>query len=130
MHFFSPFIHSSVTANLAPEQMHDMMVAALEKDAELVKQLNEPLLGLHKNLFLESNPIPVKWAAWRAGLIDTPYCRPPLCELDPKFHKDVEKALQAAGLLSFDLPDFNDNKVLTQPASSLSIGTKSFAMTA
>eukprot|EP01083_Nonionella_stella_P093306 261456_1 len=89
----------SVTANVAPEAVHNLMVAALEGDAELVKQINEPLLGLHKNLFLESNPIPVKWAAWRAGMIDCPYCRPPLDELDPKFHEDVETALRAAGLI-------------------------------
>eukprot|EP01083_Nonionella_stella_P281865 959306_1 len=89
----------SVAANVAPEAVHDVIVAALEGDAELVKKLNEPLLGLHKNLFLESNPIPVKWAAWRAGLIDSPYCRPPLDELDPKFHNDVEAALKAAGLI-------------------------------
>ena len=82
--------------------MHDLMVAALEKDANLVKQINEPLLGLHTNLFLESNPIPVKWAAWRAGMIDSPYCRPPLDELDPKFYKDVEAALVGAGLVGFD----------------------------
>ncbi|KAL9189656.1 hypothetical protein ACHAXT_009331 [Thalassiosira profunda] len=92
----------SVTANLAPTQMHDLMVAALEKDVNLVKQINEPLLGLHTNLFLESNPIPVKWAAWRAGMIDSPYCRPPLDELDPKFYKDVEAALVGAGLVGFD----------------------------
>lgn len=108
----------SVTANVAPEAMHDMMVAALEGDAELVKRINEPLLGLHNNLFLESNPIPVKWAAWRAGLIDSPYCRPPLDELDPTFHRDVETALEAAGLIGFDL---NELKV-PQPVN---IGTSS-----
>ena len=60
------------------------MVAALEKDADLVQWINGPLMGLHKNLFVESNPIPVKYAAWRAGLISSPYCRPPLAELDAK----------------------------------------------
>ena len=74
----------SVTANVAPEEMHDLMVAALEKDADLVQQINGPLMGLHKNLFVESNPIPVKFAAWRAGLIASPFCRPPLAELDTK----------------------------------------------
>jgi len=64
--------------------MHDLMVAALEKDADLVQQINGPLMGLHKNLFVESNPIPVKFAAWRAGLIASPFCRPPLAELDTK----------------------------------------------
>lgn len=96
----------SVTANVAPEQMHDLMVAALEKDVDRVKKINEPLLGLHRNLFLESNPIPVKWAAWRVGLITSPYCRPPLSELDTKYYKDVETALFAAGLLDFEVLGF------------------------
>jgi len=43
--------------------MHDLMVAALEKDADLVQQINGPLMGLHKNLFVESNPIPVKFTS-------------------------------------------------------------------
>mmetsp|Transcript_31385 Transcript_31385/g.40312 ORF Transcript_31385/g.40312 Transcript_31385/m.40312 type:complete len:105 (+) Transcript_31385:17-331(+) len=103
--------------------MHDLMVAALEKDAELVQRINEPLLGLHDNLFLESNPIPVKWAAWKSGLIESPYCRPPLCELDPKYHDDVETALKAAGLFNFDL---NEIKV-PQPANGLAFGTYSMA---
>jgi len=115
----------SVTANVAPEAMHDMMVAALENDAELVQRLNEPLLGLHSKLFVESNPIPVKWAAWRAGLIETPYCRPPLDELDPKFHADVEKALEAAGLLAFDLKDVLK---VPQPANALAESTGSHTM--
>ena len=96
----------SVTANVAPEQMHDLMVAALEKDVDRVKKINEPLLGLYRNLFLESNPIPVKWAAWRVGLITSPYCRPPLSELDTKYYKDVETALFAAGLLDFEVLGF------------------------
>lgn len=90
----------SVTANVAPGPMHELMMASLKQDnAEAVKKINEPLLKLHKNLFLESNPIPVKWAAWRMGLIESPYCRPPLCELDAEFYEDVETALDAAGLL-------------------------------
>lgn len=108
----------SVTANVAPEAMHDLMVAALEKDAELVKRINEPLLGLHKNLFIESNPIPVKWAVWRSGIIDSPYCRPPLCELDPKFHADVETALEAAGLFSFDLNELKNTQFANIGSSS------------
>lgn len=50
----------SVTANVAPEAMHELMMASLQNDEEAVKRINAPLLGLHKNLFLESNPIPVK----------------------------------------------------------------------
>ena len=93
----------SVTANLAPGAVHEVMMAALRKNEETMKRLNDPLLKLHKNLFLESNPIPVKWAAWRMGLISSPYCRPPLCELDSKYYEDVETALEAAGLLGVEL---------------------------
>mmetsp|Transcript_31193 Transcript_31193/g.65908 ORF Transcript_31193/g.65908 Transcript_31193/m.65908 type:complete len:359 (+) Transcript_31193:141-1217(+) len=93
----------SVTANVAAEAMHNLMMAALAKDEEAVKRINEPLLGLHKKLFVESSPIPAKWACSRIGLTKTPYCRPPLAELDPKFYSDVETALEAAGLTGFDV---------------------------
>jgi len=111
----------SVTANVAPEQMHDMMVAALEKDADLVQQINGPLMGLHKNLFVESNPIPVKYAAWRAGLIKSPFCRPPLAQLDAKYYKDVETALYAAGLLDFEILGF-DAKIPVMGVNSAAEG--------
>lgn len=52
-----------------------------------------------------ANPIPVKWAAWRMGLIKSPHCRPPLAELDPTFYNDVESALEGAGLLDFGALD-------------------------
>ena len=97
----------SVTANVAAAEMHDLMVAALEKDADLVQRINEPLLGLHKHLFCESNPIPVKWAAWRAGLIESPYVRPPLAELDTKYYESVERALYAAEILNYEILGFD-----------------------
>jgi len=59
----------SVTANIAPRAMHDMCMAALKGDRETAEKINEPLKGLHKNLFLEANPIPVKWALYEMGLI-------------------------------------------------------------
>ncbi|MHC8442114.1 MAG: 4-hydroxy-tetrahydrodipicolinate synthase, partial [Candidatus Eutrophobiaceae bacterium] len=55
----------SVTANVAPQAMHDMCAAALAGDAQKSAELDETLAGLHKNLFVESNPIPVKWALHR-----------------------------------------------------------------
>jgi len=89
----------SVTANLVPGRIHEMVHAALKGDSALVKQINDPLRLLHKNLFCESNPIPTKWAAKRIGLVKTAYCRPPLDVLDPQFEGKVEDALKAAGLL-------------------------------
>lgn len=89
----------SVTANVAPKAMHELMMAALAGDKAEVERINEPLKLLHKKLFVESNPIPAKWAVHRMGKIDSPYCRPPLDELDPKFYADVEQALLAAGLI-------------------------------
>lgn len=89
----------SVTANVAPKAMHDMMMAGMKGNKDAVYRINEPLKALHKELFVESNPIPTKWAAMRMGLIPTAFCRPPLDEMDPKFVSDVERALLSAGLL-------------------------------
>ena len=58
----------SVTANIAPKEMHQMMKAAFAGDADLANAINDPLLGLHQDLFCEANPIPVKWAVARQGL--------------------------------------------------------------
>jgi 4-hydroxy-tetrahydrodipicolinate synthase len=89
----------SVTANVAANAMHRMVQAAREGRVEEATSINAPLEGLHKKLFLESNPIPVKWAAKRLGLVDSAYCRPPLAQLDPQFESQVEDALREAGLL-------------------------------
>mmetsp|Transcript_2330 Transcript_2330/g.3839 ORF Transcript_2330/g.3839 Transcript_2330/m.3839 type:complete len:364 (-) Transcript_2330:639-1730(-) len=89
----------SVTANIVPKKMHDMVHAALEGNGDLAMKLNQPLTLLHKKLFVESNPIPCKWAASRLGLIENAYCRPPLDEMDPQYIGAVEEALTAAGLL-------------------------------
>eukprot|EP00429_Kryptoperidinium_foliaceum_P011410 CAMPEP_0176004488 /NCGR_PEP_ID=MMETSP0120_2-20121206/1719_1 /TAXON_ID=160619 /ORGANISM="Kryptoperidinium foliaceum, Strain CCMP 1326" /LENGTH=337 /DNA_ID=CAMNT_0017337171 /DNA_START=91 /DNA_END=1104 /DNA_ORIENTATION=+ len=89
----------SVTANLVPRQMREMIHAGLAGDTDAVKRLNAPLVPLHNNLFCESNPIPTKWAAKRIGLINSAYCRPPLCEMDPKFAGMVEDALRSGSLL-------------------------------
>jgi 4-hydroxy-tetrahydrodipicolinate synthase len=89
----------SVTANVAPAVMHQIMTHALKGDYEKAEALNEPLKMVHKQLFVESSPMPVKWALQRMGVIDTAYCRPPLDEMDPKFQPHVEEALKAAGLI-------------------------------
>ena len=89
----------SVSANLVPNKMHEIVKAALQGDAELAHKMNEPLTLLHEKLFVESNPIPAKWAAQRIGLIDTAYCRPPLDVMDPQYVKVIEDALAKAQLL-------------------------------
>ena len=89
----------SVTANVAPKAMHEAITAALEGKADVAKSLNRPLELLHKKLFCEANPIPVKWAVERMGLIESGIARPPLDRLDPKFFPVVEEALKAAGLI-------------------------------
>ncbi|QJY47157.1 4-hydroxy-tetrahydrodipicolinate synthase [Pseudonocardia broussonetiae] len=89
----------SVTANVAPGAMARMCAAALAGDAELAAQIDADLAGLHRSLFAEPNPIPVKWALAELGLIP-PGIRLPLVPLDPVHHEDVRAALRSAGLLS------------------------------
>jgi 4-hydroxy-tetrahydrodipicolinate synthase len=89
----------SVTANVAPVQMAKVCAAALAGDAELARDLNKSLLALHKNLFLESNPIPVKWALTEMGKISQGI-RLPLTELSPQYHQAVRDALRQAGVLN------------------------------
>jgi 4-hydroxy-tetrahydrodipicolinate synthase len=88
----------SVTANLVPAAMAEMCRAAIGGDAARAAELDEPLTGLHNDLFVESNPIPVKWALERIGLIDGGL-RLPLIRLAEDKQGAVEAALQQAGLL-------------------------------
>lgn len=88
----------SVTANVAPRKMHDMCAAALANNQELAEQLNNDLIPLHHQLFLESNPIPTKWALEAMGKIKAGI-RLPLLPLDSKYHQDVKKAMQTAGVI-------------------------------
>jgi 4-hydroxy-tetrahydrodipicolinate synthase len=87
----------SVSANVAPRQVHDAIAAALDGKADVARRLNEPLTPLHRALFLESNPIPVKWALARMGLIRDGI-RLPLTPLAKQFHGQVLEAIQAAGI--------------------------------
>jgi 4-hydroxy-tetrahydrodipicolinate synthase len=89
----------SVTANVAPALMHNLMMAALKKDRSAIERINMPLRRLHVDEFCESNPIPIKWALKRMGKIESAYLRPPLDVLSPEFHGVVESALKEAGLL-------------------------------
>lgn len=88
----------SVTANVAPRLMRDMAAAALAGDRARAKALDEKLAGLHKALFLESNPIPVKWAVQQLGLIP-PGIRLPLTPLSESLQPAVRAAMQQAGVL-------------------------------
>lgn len=87
----------SVTANVAPEAMSQACTAALKGDAETARQLNAPLVGLHKNLFIESNPIPVKWALHEMGRCDIGI-RLPLTVLAESAREPVREALRQAGI--------------------------------
>jgi len=89
----------SVTANVAPKEMHDMMMAALKKDEAEAMRINETLNAIHTNIFCESNPIPAKWALKRLGKIADDYCRPPLVSMDEQYYGVVEDALKKAGLI-------------------------------
>jgi 4-hydroxy-tetrahydrodipicolinate synthase len=88
----------SVTANVAPRAMADMIAAALRGDATAAAQLDAGLAPLHENLFLEANPIPAKWALARMGLMGAGL-RLPLTELAAQFRPDLERALRQAGAL-------------------------------
>ena len=88
----------SVTANVAPRLMHDLCMAAIERDVSRAMAIQFQLMPVHKHLFVEANPIPVKWAMHRMGLCG-PTLRLPMTELSPAHHSVVEGALQAAGLL-------------------------------
>ena len=87
----------SVTANVAPVLMAKMCSCALSGDSQRAREIDERLGLLHRNLFLEANPSPVKWALWRMGLIKKGI-RLPLVELDAKFHIQVIDALARAGI--------------------------------
>ena len=87
----------SVTANVAPRLMHDMCAAALKGDRAAAIAINNRLLGLHNQLFLETSPIPVKWALHTMGLIDSGI-RLPLTPFDEKFHGKLQEAMTAAGV--------------------------------
>jgi len=89
----------SVTANVAPAKMHAMCVAALAGDEQQAREINSALELLHRDLFIESNPIPVKWALSEMNLIPRGI-RLPMTELSQQDHQSVRNALRAAGELN------------------------------
>ncbi len=88
----------SVTANVAPRLMHELCVAAIAGDVKTAMAIQLKLLPLHKQLFVEANPIPVKWAMARMGLIGGAM-RLPMTPLSKSNEAVVEQALRASGLL-------------------------------
>jgi 4-hydroxy-tetrahydrodipicolinate synthase len=88
----------SVTANVAPRAMHEMCAAALRGDRAEAERINNQLMPLHQNLFLEANPIPVKWALQQMGLIPGGI-RLPLTPLAESCHAPLREAMQQAGVL-------------------------------
>ena len=88
----------SVTANVAPRLMHEMCSAALNGEVEKARAINFRLLGLHRHLFIESNPIPVKWAVARMGKIKNAL-RLPLTPLSAVAQGEVENAMRQAGVI-------------------------------
>ena len=89
----------SVSANIAPRLMHEMCMAAIQGDRARAMAIQLQLLPIHKHLFVEANPIPVKWAMHRLGLCG-PALRLPMTQLESSNAPIVEAALKAAGLLA------------------------------
>jgi len=87
----------SVTANVAPRLMHEMCIAAFAGNLNTARTLNNKLLRLHIDLFVEANPIPVKWAVAQMGLIDSGI-RLPLTPLSAQYHQLIREAMQSANI--------------------------------
>lgn len=88
----------SVTANVAPKLMHEMCAAALKGEVATARAINFRLLGLHQKLFIEANPIPVKWAVSRMGKMNN-VLRLPLTPLTSANQATVEAAMRQAGVI-------------------------------
>ena len=88
----------SVSANIAPRLMHELCVAAMKGDVKAAMDIQFKLLPIHKNLFIEANPIPVKWAMARMGLCG-PTLRLPMTPMAAQFEATLEAALKASGLV-------------------------------
>ncbi len=88
----------SVTTNVAPRLMHEMCEAALACNLQRAREINLQLFGLHTKLFVEANPIPVKWALTEMGKIENGL-RLPMCSLSSAHHETVRAALKQAGVM-------------------------------
>ena len=88
----------SVTANVSPRAMHELCMAAMQGEVARAIEINNRLLPLHNKLFVEPNPVPVKWALAQMGLMQ-PGIRLPLVELHAQYHDGVRAALRESGVL-------------------------------
>jgi len=88
----------SVTANVAPKLMHQMCVSALAGDVKVAREINAKLFGLHQKLFVEANPIPVKWVLSEMGMIKTGI-RLPMVTLSTQYHEVLRQACEPAQIL-------------------------------
>jgi 4-hydroxy-tetrahydrodipicolinate synthase len=88
----------SVTGNVAPMAMHEMCEQAMAGKRDAAKEVDKRLLGLHQSLFLEANPIPVKWALARMGLIENGM-RLPMTWMSTQHEAELEAAMSQAGVL-------------------------------
>ena len=88
----------SVTTNIAPKEMHEMMMACLKKDESTANSINKPLELCHQKLFVEANPIPAKYALYKMGKMERGI-RLPLTWMEEDNNETVNEALQTAGLI-------------------------------
>ena len=89
----------SVSSNVAPRLCAEFQNACMKGDFSAALKLHDRLMPLHDNLFVETNPTPVKYAAWRLGLISSPECRLPMAPLSEAGRKIVDATLAKVGLL-------------------------------
>ena len=97
-----PTNHSHITRTTNPpgnSLMHQMCMAAIEGDEKTAREINQKLAALHQFLFVEANPIPVKWALAEMGMIPKGI-RLPMTVLSEKYHQSVRDALMSAGVLN------------------------------
>ena len=88
----------SVTANVAPKLMHEMCVAAMAADVKTAREINAKLFALHQKLFIEPNPIPVKWVLQQMGLIKSGI-RLPMVNLSAQYHDVLRVAMKNAEIV-------------------------------
>ena len=88
----------SVTANVTPKELQKVYMTAIAGNADLAKKANKELINLHQNLFVESNPIPVKWALYKMGMCSKGI-RLPLIELSSEFRPLIENDLKELNLI-------------------------------
>ncbi|MEH8020650.1 4-hydroxy-tetrahydrodipicolinate synthase [Rheinheimera metallidurans] len=88
----------SVTTNIAPKKMAQLCAAALTQQREQAESIDNTLVALHKDLFIEANPIPAKWALQKMGLINSDMLRLPLTRLEPIHGAAIEQALRLADI--------------------------------